>query len=575
MLYIFCDNDVFLDIARELCVYFTSRNIVTQVTGIIHKNNSLDVYIIFGMNDFVNQVVPTTYIVYQLEQTISNDQSQWFSQRYIEYMKGALQVWDYSLVNYQHLKKIGIENVFYVPLQYMKSCDSQEEVESTKDIDVLFYGSLNERRRLILTELKSRGLHVVTEHQLWRDDRMDLIRRSKIVINIHYYDEAILETARLSYLLSNRVTVVSEKSQDPILDKWHTPFVELVEYNGLVDKCQEILKNYNSYTLEHSVPLSVYTTMPYSEKIPQSIFGIFLSPHELPSTSTPSAQSVPSAPDTPEGGKGGFAPLFEAEHEITKDNSLVLKLPKFTDKQLPSVSVITITRNRKNIFPIAIRNWLLFDYPRDKMEWIIVDDSDDGSSLSSILPKSKYIKYHKLTTTGPLSIGQKRNYGVKQAETDYIVFMDDDDYYYPLSIYSRIALLLKYPSYNLVGVTDLDIYDVVNEFSARVKGQYISEASMAFRKSFWIQQPFDEQQHTLGEGYPFTKNRRDQIVKMPSCFNIIAFTHWSNYTQNNRSHDKFKHVTKKDSILSVLDISTRLFIIELWETVCPRGQSPL
>ena len=53
--------------------------------------------------------------------------------------------------------------------------------------------------------------------------------------------------------------------------------------------------------------------------------------------------------------------------------------------------------------------------------------------------------------------------------------MDDDDYYYPLSIYARIALLLKYPNYDLVGVTDLDIYDVVNNFSAHVKGALISE----------------------------------------------------------------------------------------------------
>jgi len=53
---------------------------------------------------------------------------------------------------------------------------------------------------------------------------------------------------------------------------------------------------------------------------------------------------------------------------------------------------------------------------------------------------------------------------------------------------------------------------------------------------------------------------------MPSCFNIIAMTHYTNYTQNNRSYDKFKHITKKDNILSILDLSTKLFIFELFRS---------
>jgi glycosyltransferase involved in cell wall biosynthesis len=254
--------------------------------------------------------------------------------------------------------------------------------------------------------------------------------------------------------------------------------------------------------------------------------------------------------------------LLEAEQEITKQGELILKLPN--NKELPFVSIVTVTYNRKLIFPMAIRNWELFEYPRDKLEWIIVDDSDDGSSLSGILPKSSQIKYYRLQTTGRLSIGQKRNFGVKNATHEYIAFMDDDDYYYPHSIYARISLLLKYPKYDLVGVTDLDIYDVVNDFSARVKGSMISEASMAFRKSFWVEQQFPDKFNTLGEGYPFTKDRRDRIVRMPSCFNIIAMTHWSNYTQGVRSQDNFKNVSKKDNILSVLDLPTKMFIFDLF-----------
>ena len=145
--------------------------------------------------------------------------------------------------------------------------------------------------------------------------------------------------------------------------------------------------------------------------------------------------------------------------------------------------------------------------------------------------------------------------------------MDDDDYYHKVSIYARIALLLKYPEYDLVGVTDLDIYDMVNDFSAKITHRpFVSEASMAFKKSFWKEKPFPDKFNTLGEGHPFLKGRRDRVIKMPSCFNLIALTHWNNYTIG-RSHSMFKHVERKGNILSILDLPTRLFIYSLFDKV--------
>ena len=53
------------------------------------------------------------------------------------------------------------------------------------------------------------------------------------------------------------------------------------------------------------------------------------------------------------------------------------------DEELP-LSVIT-PRNRKYLFDLAIRNFTNTDYP-DKIEWIIVDDSEE-ENLQNILPK--------------------------------------------------------------------------------------------------------------------------------------------------------------------------------------------
>ena len=181
------------------------------------------------------------------------------------------------------------------------------------------------------------------------------------------------------------------------------------------------------------------------------------------------------------------------------------------------------------------------------------------NNLSSLLPTDQRIQYYKLKTTGRLSVGQKRNFGVEHATHPYIVFMD----YYPISIYARIAVLLTYPQYDLVGVADLDVYDAVSDGCAKVISPYLSEASMAFKKSFWRERKFLDKFNTLGEGYTFTKGRRNSLIKMPSCFNLIAITHDSNYTQTNRSIQEL-NLEKKNSLLKVLDFDTRLFILDLF-----------
>jgi len=613
MLYIYYENVVFLNIVKELHNYFICKKLQCEITTTIKPNNYADLYIILGMNDFNSEFTPSNYIVYQLEQTTGNIQSKWFTKTYINYMKNAICVWDYSKVNCKNLRKLGIQKTKYVPLQYMSTSDmsinidpsdapecttahahpdsktAPLESEIVKDIDILFLGSMNERRRKILDELSNpkNGLNVVIPSRSWGKERDDLIKRSKLILNIHYYDRSLLETARLSYLLSNRCLVVSETSLDKDLDEWHKPYVVFSEYNNLINACLSNLSNLsnlsrlkllaskNTLGLHDNLRLDEYSKYPFRCSL-DTVFSQLVTKYEylIKSTSGSNQSSI----ETASGENAHVAnvgvvidssDLFEPEYEITPNKEFILKLPKFKYEDLPHVSIVTVTYNRKHLFPMALRNWELFEYPRDKLEWIIVDDSpDDKSDLTDLLPKIPQVKYYRLKTTGRLSIGQKRNFGVDKSSYSYIAFMDDDDYYYPLSIYARIGLLLKYPKYDLVGVTKLDIYDINNEFCARIdsKCPYISEASMAFKKSFWQEQKFPDKFSTLGEGHPFTKNRRNRIINMCSCFNLIAMTHSDNYTQTNRSFTKFNNVEKKDDLLKILDFSTRMFILDLFDT---------
>ena len=50
---------------------------------------------------------------------------------------------------------------------------------------------------------------------------------------------------------------------------------------------------------------------------------------------------------------------------------------KKINNNLPFVSVCTPTYNRRVFIPQLIKNFLLQDYPKDKLEWIIIDDGED------------------------------------------------------------------------------------------------------------------------------------------------------------------------------------------------------
>ena len=59
------------------------------------------------------------------------------------------------------------------------------------------------RRHGILSELNRRGINIhVAGYNVWGANMTLLIRRSKIVLNLHYYDARTLETCRIMESLS-------------------------------------------------------------------------------------------------------------------------------------------------------------------------------------------------------------------------------------------------------------------------------------------------------------------------------------------------------------------------------------
>ncbi|MBB3260514.1 SAM-dependent methyltransferase [Paraburkholderia bannensis] len=92
------------------------------------------------------------------------------------------------------------------------AAEGQQPIEE-RPLDVLFFGSMNERRLQLLREIEAAGCKVsVLPFGIFGAERDAEIRRAKAVFNCHFYDSARFEQARVFHCLSLGTPVISERT---------------------------------------------------------------------------------------------------------------------------------------------------------------------------------------------------------------------------------------------------------------------------------------------------------------------------------------------------------------------------
>lgn len=548
---IYVKNIIFKETALALFYTITKLGYKCNLSDNINTDTN-ELYIILGANEYLGDL-PRNYIVYQFEQTNifikdnNSKQSKNFKDRYINILKNATHIWDYSKSNVKYLKNmLKINNITWVPIFYSQNLEVIKNMKE-KPIDILFYGSMNPRRAHILNELNKKYNVEIRVNDLWDKERDDLISKSKIVINIHYYENAIVELHRISYLLCNKVLVISEIGRDyKDLEK----MVIFSDYNKLIKTCDNWLSKTDSerytismngyhefrdkYNLKNYLPKLEEQKVEHKQKRKSIDFYI---PKDIESAET-----------------------------VIDDKGIILKMPLIEDDKLPYVSIITPTYNRRDLFSIAIRNFLSFIYPSNKLEWVIIDDGNED--LSDMLPfNDNRINYIRIKDRVPL--GRKRNLCIENSKHNIIISMDDDDYYPPESVIARVKLLLKYPNIDCVGCCEVGCYNLTNEMSSVASDgmNYFSEASMGFRKSFWLERQFNNNIST-GEGKGFLQYRQNRLLNVPFQFILIAINHGNNISGNLREVENFTQWYQENkksyyNLMNYLDSETQLFFLEL------------
>jgi glycosyltransferase involved in cell wall biosynthesis len=197
---------------------------------------------------------------------------------------------------------------------------------------------------------------------------------------------------------------------------------------------------------------------------------------------------------------------------------------------LPFVSICTPTFNRRPFIPIIIKCFQNQIYPKEKIEWIIIDDGTDKvEELFFNVPQVKYFRYEEKMT-----LGKKRNLLNEKAKGEIIIYMDDDDYYPPERISHAVETLLKSPNALCAGSSEMFIY--FKHINKMLKfGPYgpshATAATFAFKKELLKITKFDENS-SVAEERKFLKDYQIPFVQLDAKKSILVFSH------NHNSFDK-------------------------------------
>jgi glycosyltransferase involved in cell wall biosynthesis len=220
----------------------------------------------------------------------------------------------------------------------------------------------------------------------------------------------------------------------------------------------------------------------------------------------------------------------------------------------PFVSVVTPTYNRGRFFPFLVACYKAQTYPKDRMEWIVLDDGSEkvGTEflkLTKGLPNIRYICLDE-----KLNIGAKRNRLNDEAKGDIIIAMDDDDYYPPERVAYAVTKFATFPHIDLAGSSELYMYFTKQQQIIKL-GPYdkyhATNGTMAWRKRYANNHRYDESV-THAEEKSFLEDYKNPLIQLDPFKVMLVISHSEN-TFNKEIFLKEESQFVKKTVLKLRD----------------------
>ena len=192
----------------------------------------------------------------------------------------------------------------------------------------------------------------------------------------------------------------------------------------------------------------------------------------------------------------------------------------------PFVSVCTPTYNRRHFIPFLIQNFQAQTYPKELMEWIIIDDGED--SVEDLFKDVECVKYFRYNEK--MKLGKKRNLMHEKSKGEILVYMDDDDYYPPDRVNHSVNRLRSRPEALAAGSSCMYIYfkhiDKIYQFGP-YGPRHATAGTFAFKRQLLKETKYDDDAE-MAEEKLFLKNYTIPFVQLDPLKTILCFSHDKN-----------------------------------------------
>jgi glycosyltransferase involved in cell wall biosynthesis len=214
------------------------------------------------------------------------------------------------------------------------------------------------------------------------------------------------------------------------------------------------------------------------------------------------------------------------------------------------VSVVTPTYNRRMFIPTLIELYRAQTFPKDKMEWIIIDDGrnkvgDLFEEASKTIPNIRYIRKDE-----KMRLGEKRNELNRLVSGEIVVAMDDDDYYPPDRVSSVVEAFKKNPRIELAGSSEMNLYYLDSKKIYTIgpyNKNHATNGTMAWRKSYSDKHKYDEFV-TKAEEITFLENFKHPMIQLNPLSTILVICHEDNTADKSELRDE--HIRRNNNINS-------------------------
>ena len=246
-----------------------------NINEYIKQNNPHHYFLFFIASQISKKVtIYKRYILYQLEQNVNNKISVNYNK--LHETNSLKQIYDNAklLIDYCQLN-VNVTKQYYknnFKIMNIPARNLTVHKESHYIYDIIFIGLMNQRRENILSKLNEK-YKVLIVKDVYGEELKKLCNKSNICLNIHYYENAILERVRLNEMMEYGIKIISEKPCDEDINI--CKYYKSIHFIEMIDDLDNLDKLFN--TIEHikDKPNEIHDLKELSQLFIEDIHEIF------------------------------------------------------------------------------------------------------------------------------------------------------------------------------------------------------------------------------------------------------------------------------------------------------------